>query len=187
MTQQNSLPLSRLNSEEQMFFNTVVDFAKKEIEGLQDSDLIISILLIQFLGVIGAYLFSKLSSMLGNIKAIAIAIFIWIGVCVGTFLFVYKPVHFYIVASTVGLVMGGIQSLSRSTYSKLFPDETEDHASYFSFYDVSEKIGIVIGTFLFGYIAGFTGSMRSSILALIIYFIAGFILLLTIPKSNNIK
>ena len=162
-------------------------FAKKEIVGLEDYDLIISILLIQFVGVAGAYLFSKLSSVLGNIKAIGIALFIWIGICIGTYLFVYKPVHFYIVAATVGLVMGGIQSLSRSTYSKLLPDETEDHASYFSFLDVSEKTGIVIGTFLFGYIEGFTGSMRSSILALIIYFVIGFILLLTIPKSKNIS
>ncbi|MEK6614995.1 MAG: MFS transporter [Bacteroidota bacterium] len=162
-------------------------FAKKEIIGLQDSDLIISILLIQFVGVAGAYLFSKLSSIVGNIKAIGIALFIWILICVGTYLFVYTPVHFYIVAGSVGLVMGGIQSLSRSTYSKLLPDETQDHASYFSFYDVSEKTGIVIGIFLFGYIEGFTGSMRNSILALIAYFIVGFILLLTIPKSNNVK
>jgi len=162
-------------------------FAKKEIVGLEDSDLIISILLIQFVGVIGAYAFSKLSSAIGNIKAIGIALFIWILICVGTYLFVYTPVHFYIVAASVGMVMGGIQSLSRSTYSKLLPDETQDHASYFSFYDMSEKVGIVIGTFLFGYIEGFTGSMRASILALIAYFLVGFILLLTIPKSNNVK
>ena len=161
-------------------------FAKNEIVGLQDSDLIISILLIQFVGVVGAFLFSKLSSILGNIKAIGIALFIWIVICAGTYLFVYTPIHFYIVAASVGLVMGGIQSLSRSTYSKLLPEETEDHASYFSFYDVCEKVGIVIGTFLFGYIEGFTGSMRNSILALIGYFIIGFILLLTIPKSKNI-
>lgn len=162
-------------------------FAKKEIEGLHDSDLIISILLIQFLGVAGAYLFSKLSSVVGNIKALGVAIFIWIGVCAGTYLFVYKPIHFYIIAAIVGLVMGGIQSLSRSTYSKLLPEETKNNASYFSFLDVSEKVGIVIGTFVFGYISGLTGSMRGSVLSLIAYFVVGFILLLTIPKSKNVS
>jgi len=162
-------------------------FAKNEIVGLKDTDLILSILLIQFIGVLGAYLCAKLSSMIGNLKAIGVALFIWILICVGTYLFVYTPVHFYIIAGSVGLVMGGIQSLSRSTYSKLLPDETEDHASYFSFYDVCEKVGIVIGTFMFGFIHGFTGSMRTSILALIAYFVVGFILLLTIPKSKNIQ
>jgi UMF1 family MFS transporter len=162
-------------------------FAKDEIKGLEDFDLIVSILLIQFVGVAGAYLFSKLSSMFGNLKAISISLFIWILICIGTYFFVFTPTGFYITAASVGLVMGGIQSLSRSTYSKLLPDETEDHASYFSFLDVSEKIGIVIGIFLFGYIEGITGSMRSSILVLTAYFIVGFILLLTVPKSNNVK
>jgi MFS transporter, UMF1 family len=82
--------------------------------------------------------------------------------------------------------MGGIQSLSRSTYSKLLPD-TEDHASFFSFFDVSEKIAIVIGTFSWGFINGFTGSMRTSILSLIVFFIVGFLLLLTIPKDSRVE
>ena len=161
-------------------------FAKKEIAGLEDIDLIVSILLIQFVGALGAFLFSRISSLIGNIKALGVSLFIWIVICVSTYLFVYTPTHFYIIAASVGLVMGGIQSLSRSTYSKLLPDETEDHASFFSFYDVSEKIGIVIGTFTFGFIQGFTGSMRSSILATIAYFIVGFILLLTIPKQSRV-
>ncbi len=161
-------------------------FAKKEIVGIEDSNLIISILLIQFLGIAGSVLFSRLSRWIGNIRALGIAIFIWIGICVGTYLWVYTPTDFYIIASLVGLVMGGIQSLSRSTYSKLLP-ETEDHASYFSFFDVCEKIGIVIGTFSFGYIEGITGGMRNSILALIVFFVFGFVVLLTIPKSKNIE
>jgi UMF1 family MFS transporter len=159
-------------------------FAKKEITGLEDADLIVSILLIQFLGIAGSFLFSKVSDKIGNIKTITITIFIWIAICIGTYLFVYRPLQFYIVASTVGLVMGGIQSLSRSTYSKLLP-ETEDHASYFSFYDVCEKIGIVIGTFSFGYIEGITGGMRNSILALITFFVLGFVLLLRVPKQAS--
>jgi len=160
-------------------------FAKKEIKGMEDSNLIISVLLIQFLGVAGAFLFSRLSKRFGNIKALGVAIFIWIIICVSTFLFVYTPTHFYIIACSVGLVMGGIQSLSRSTYSKLLP-ETQDHASYFSFYDVSEKIGIVIGMISFGFIEGVTGGMRNSILALIVFFVIGFVLLLSVPKSKNI-
>lgn len=161
-------------------------FAKKEIVGLEDGNLIISVLLIQFVGILGSFLFSRLSNKIGNIKALGVSLFIWIFICVFTYKFVYTPNAFYIVACLVGLVMGGIQSLSRSTYSKLLP-ETEDHASFFSFYDVCEKIGIVIGMFSFGFIEGITGGMRNSILALIFFFISGFVILLTVPKSDNVK
>jgi UMF1 family MFS transporter len=82
--------------------------------------------------------------------------------------------------------MGGIQALSRSTYSKLLP-ETEDHTSFFSFYDVSEKIAIVLGTFAYGFIEGLTGDMRQSILAIVLFFIIGFLLLLRIPKTKALN
>lgn len=160
-------------------------FAKKEIIGIENTHLIVSILLIQFLGIAGSVFFSRLSRWIGNIKALGISIFIWIGICISTYLWVYTPFGFYIIASAVGLVMGGIQSLSRSTYSKLLP-ETEDHASFFSFFDVCEKLGIVIGAFSFGYIEGITGGMRNSILALIAFFVIGFIILLTIPKDKRL-
>ncbi len=161
-------------------------FAKKEVAGMKDSDLIVSVLLIQFIGIAGSYLFSFVSSKFGNIITLCIANAIWILLCIGVYQFVYAPQGFYIAAATVGLIMGGIQALSRSTYSKLLP-ETIDHASYFSFYDVCEKLGIVIGTFSFGYIEGFTGSMRNSILALITFFVIGFILLLTVPKNQRLQ
>ena len=161
-------------------------FAKKEIVGLQDSHLITAVMLIQFLGIAGSFLFSALSKKFGNIQALLFALVIWIFICTGTYRFVYLPTEFYLVAASVGLVMGGIQSLSRSTYAKLLPS-THDHASYFSFYDVCEKIGIVIGTFLFGFIEGFTGGMRNSILALIVFFIAGFLLLLRVPRKKSIE
>lgn len=161
-------------------------FAKKEIVGLEDSNLIVSVLLIQFVGIAGSYLFSKLSNRIGNIKSLGVSLFIWIGICIGTYAFVYTPNAFYVVACSVGLVMGGIQSLSRSTYSKLLP-ATEDNASFFSFYDVCEKIGIVVGMLSFGAIEGITGGMRNSILALITFFIVGFLVLLTIPKTENVK
>lgn len=161
-------------------------FAAKEInwpdENYKKTALIISILLIQFLGMAGSFLFSWASSKIGNMKALGISIFLWILICVYVFISVKTPLEFYIVAASVGLVMGGIQALSRSTYSKLLP-ETKDHASYFSFFDVSEKIGIVLGTLSFGLIEGITGSMRQSVLALISFFLIGFLLLLLVPKG----
>lgn len=163
-----------------------VMFAKKEIVGIEDSNLIVSVLLIQFVGMGGSFLFSRLSKKIGNIKALGVSLFIWILICYGTYAFVHTPNSFYVVACCVGLVMGGVQSLSRSTYSKLLP-ETEDHASYFSFFDVCEKIGIVIGMFSFGLIEGMTGGMRNSILSLIAFFVIGFLILLTIPKTKSVS
>jgi UMF1 family MFS transporter len=161
-------------------------FAKKEIPGLTDTNLIISVLLIQFLGIAGSFLFSKLSAILGNIRALLVALFIWTCICTGTYAFVYAPFQFYVIAALVGLVMGGIQSLSRSTYAKLLP-VTEDHASYFSFFDVCEKVGIIIGTFSFGLIEGITGGMRNSVLAIIVFFIVGFLLLLRVPNTKKLQ
>lgn len=159
-------------------------FAVEELDwGTQDSTtgLIISILLIQLIAVVGANYTAKLSKKIGNIKALIWVICIWILIC-GFAYFVTTPVHFYITAASVGLVMGGIQSLSRSTYSKLIPMGTEDTASYFSFYDVAEKIGIVIGMFMYGFVASITGSMRYSILFLITFFIVGLIILATLKN-----
>lgn len=165
-------------------------FAAKEIdwpsEDYKKTALIISILLIQFLGIAGSYLFSWLSSKIGNLRALGCAIFFWICICVSVFLFINTPLEFYFTAASVGLVMGGIQALSRSTYSKLLP-ETKDHASYFSFFDVSEKIGIVIGVASFGFIEGLTGNMRQSVLALIAFFVLGFVGLLLMPKVNKLQ
>ncbi len=161
-------------------------FGTKEISWADESSkttgLIISVLIIQFIAIPGAYLMAYLSGKIGNIKALGINIFIWIAICICAYAFVTTPLHFYIIAGVVGFVMGGIQSLSRSTYSKLLP-ETQDHASFFSFYDITEKIGIVIGTFMFGFIEGFTGDIRKSILGLIVFFVIGFLLLLTVPKK----
>ena len=178
------------------FFNTGVQtvmllatiFASKEVEwpeGGDTSGLIIAILLIQILGAAGAFVMSKMSEKIGNIKTLMISVFIWILVCIGAYYFVYKPFDFYILAAVVGLVMGGVQSVARSTYSKLLPD-TEDHASYFSFYDVTEKIGIVVGTFFFGFMEYFYGSIRFSVISIGFFFIIGFILLFFIPKNEKL-
>ena len=157
-------------------------FASKVIK-MEAGNLIISVLIIQFIGISGAYFFSWFSSKVGNIKALGIAVFIWIMICICTYFFVQTAIDFYFAAAAVGMVMGGIQSLSRSTYAKFLP-QTIDHASYFSFYEILEKMGIVIGMFSFGFIEGVSGSMRNSILALIVFFIAGFILLLRIPGAK---
>ena len=162
-----------------------VAFANKEVRGIKQQDLIISILIIQFIGILGAYLLSKVSSKIGNLKSIGISIVIWIGLCLGVYYLVYEPWQFFIAAAVVGLVMGGIQSLSRSTYSKLLP-ETKDLTSYFSFYDLAEKIGLAVGTLTFGLIEGYL-NIRTSILALVIFFFIGLVILLFIPKTSNLQ
>lgn len=160
-------------------------FAKKEV--FKDGDtsgLIIAVLLIQFIAIPGAFVFSKVSSMIGNVKTLGVALFIWVFCCSFAYFFVYDEINFYILAGVVGFVMGGTQSLSRSTYSKYLP-ETEDTASFFSFYDITEKVGIIIGMVIFGFVEASSGDMRASVLALITFFVLGFIALLFIPKNEN--
>lgn len=180
------------------FFNTGVQtvmlmatfFAKKEIEWpikngkVDDSGLIIAILLIQVLGAIGALLMSRLSGKLGNVKTLGISIVIWIGICIAAFR-IQTPFEFYLLACTVGIVMGGVQALARSTYSKYLP-ETEDNASYFSFYDATEKIGIVSGTLFFGLMELGFDSIRYSVVSVACFFAIGFVLLFRIPKKENL-
>lgn len=143
---------------------------------LATSKLIICILLIQIVAILGSVLMAKLSLLLGNIRVLMINLVVWIMVCIIAYL-VTTEIGFYVLAVMVGLVMGGIQSISRSTYSKLMP-ETRDTASFFSFYDVTEKVAIVIGMFSFGFIQDLTGNMRNSIFALTVFFAVGFIFLL---------
>lgn len=163
-------------------------FGTKEIEWVDETQkttgLIVSVLIIQFIAVPGAFFMSFLSKKIGNINALILNVLVWIGICLAAFFIVKTPFHFYSIAAVVGFVMGGVQALSRSTYSKMLP-KTRDNTSFFSFYDTTEKIGIVVGTFVFGYIEGFTGDLRQSILGLIFFFIAGFLLLLTVPKKET--
>jgi UMF1 family MFS transporter len=144
--------------------------------------LIGSILLIQLVAVAGAIITSKLSAKYGNIKTLIGINCVWAVICVCAY-FVTLPLHFYVTAGFVGLVMGGIQSLSRSTYSKFLP-ETDDTASYFSFYDVTEKIGIVIGMLMYGAIDQVFGSMRYSVVFLTVFFLAGIFLLTRVLKKH---
>ncbi|MAL59822.1 MAG: MFS transporter [Flavobacteriaceae bacterium] len=163
-----------------------VYFGEEEIAwGSDDAKtmgLIISILVIQIVAVVGAVLTSRASAKFGNINTLIFINFIWMGLCFYAY-FMESPIQFYIAASIVGFVMGGIQSLGRSTYSKFLP-ETEDTTSYFSFYDVAEKIGIVIGMGIFASIDQLTGSMRNAILFLFIFFLIGIILLFRVPRKQ---
>ncbi|TGE24957.1 MFS transporter [Hymenobacter aquaticus] len=153
-------------------------FGDEELK-LESSALILTILLLQLVGILGAYLFSKLSERIGNTRALSWSVFIWMLICVAGY-YVQAGWSFYALASVIGLTMGAIQSLSRSTYSKIIPENTPNTAAFFSFFDVTEKLSIVIGTAVFGVIAQVTGSMRNSILSLIVFFVLGLVFLLTL-------
>ena len=144
----------------------------EKILKLGTSKLITTILIIQLVAILGALIMSRFAKKYGNIPVLMFVIIIWIGVCISSY-FITTEFQFYVLAAIVGLVMGGIQSISRSTYSKLIPENTPDTASFFSFYDVTEKMAIVIGLFSFGYIEEFTGSMRNSALTLAGFFFIG--------------
>ena len=159
-------------------------YGKSELN-IPTTNLILAILIIQVVAIPGAHLMAKLASKWGNFNTLMTAVVIWIGGCImGYYLPRNSVMPFYTLAVVVGFVMGGIQSVSRSTYSKLMPI-THDTTSYFSFYDVTEKIAIVIGMFSFGYINELTGSQRNSVLALTLFFIVGFILLYRTSKLDK--
>jgi UMF1 family MFS transporter len=155
-----------------------------QVIGMPTAKLIISLLIIQIVAIAGAYIMAKLSQRFGNIRVLILVVLIWIGICIAAY-FISTELQFYIIAVCVGLVMGGIQSLSRSTYGKVMP-ETRETASFFSFYDVTEKMAIVIGMFSFGFVQQQTGNMRNSVLALIVFFIAGLVaLMMTLRKEKQ--
>lgn len=155
-----------------------IDWATKEDSTI---GLIKCILIIQLVAVVGAVLTSRASAKFGNIPTLIVINSIWAVFCALAY-FIVLPMHFYVMATVAGFVMGGIQALSRSTYSKLLP-ETEDTASFFSFYDVAEKIGIVIGMCVYGIIDQITGSPRAAIVILAIFFVTAIFLLRRVPKK----
>ena len=157
-----------------------IDYGIKELK-LENAKLIITAVIIQLVAIAGAIGMSRLSARIGNLNVLQLTVILWIGVCIAGYL-MQTEMHFYILAALVGLMMGGIQSMSRSTYSKLMP-ETKDTASFFSFYDVSEKLAIVLGLVSFGVIEGLTKSMRNSILILIVFFALGLVWLILTAKA----
>ncbi|WP_205508710.1 MFS transporter [Longitalea arenae] len=171
----------------QTVFLAATQFGAKELH-LPTDKLIITIMIIQLVAIPGAIVISRASERFGNIQTLMAVVLVWIGACIGAY-FTYTDIQFYILGAIVGLVMGGIQSLSRSTYSNLMPD-TKDTASFFSFYDVTEKIALVMGMFTFAYIEERTikfGGMRNSVLALMVFFMLGFLWLgLTMRKAKKL-
>jgi MFS transporter, UMF1 family len=150
---------------------------------LEEGKLIATVVTINLVGALGAWLFSRISAVKGNRFAIMIMILIWIVVCVSAYL-IQNEYQFYALAFVVGMIMGGIQSLSRATYSKLIPKNTIDHASYFSFYDVTYNLSIVVGTFVYGLVNQITHDMRNSALTLAIFFILGLFFLMRVKAPQ---
>lgn len=155
-------------------------FGEKTLH-LGTSKLIAVILIIQLVAIIGAIWMSKLAKKIGNVTVLILVIIIWVLTCIAAY-FITNEYQFYALSAVVGLIMGGVQSLSRSTYSKFIPENSPDTTSFFSFYDVTEKLAVVIGLFTFAYIEELTGSIRNSIFALASFFILGLIFLLLLRK-----
>jgi UMF1 family MFS transporter len=159
-------------------------FAEKELH-FETAELISIILLLQIVAIGGAYFFAFISKLKGNKFSLICMLIIWACICAAAY-FVSQKMQFYIIASAVGVVMGGIQAVSRSTYSKLIPENTDDTTSYFSFYDILEKLAIVFGTFSFGFIEQMTGGMRNSVLALGFFFLLGIALLISVKFVRSV-
>jgi UMF1 family MFS transporter len=157
-------------------------FGEKEIH-LTMMQLIITILLLEYIGIIGAFLFAWISDKLNNVIALIIAVSIWVLICLFSY-FIMTPLHFYIAGFFIGMVMGGVQSLSRSTYSKFIP-KTDNNAGYFSLYDVCEKLAMMSGLIMWGYLDNLTGSMRNSIIALGLWFFIGLIFLTWVQRLHS--
>lgn len=158
-------------------------FGQKELD-LEQQSLIITIILIQLVAIIGAYIMSLLAKYWGNIVVLLLVTLLWASICISAF-YLSNATQFYALAVMVGLLMGGIQSLSRSTYSKMLPEDLEDTTAFFSFYDITEKLGIVVGLVCFGLIEQITHNIRYSAISLSIFFILGFLLLLKVLKFNS--
>ena len=158
-------------------------YGKSELE-IPTENLIIAILIIQVIAIPGAFAISWLSSKIGNLKTLMVLVVLWIFMCITAYLLPKGGIYeFYALGAAIGFIMGGIQSLSRSTHAKLIP-ETKDTVSFFSFYDVTEKMAAVVGIFSFGYITEVSGSQRNSVLALTIFFVIG---LLGLFYANAVK
>ena len=166
----------------QTVMSMATPFASKELN-IQIMILIVIILCIQFLGIAGAYLFAFVSKKIGNFKALTTGIFLWIIIILSVYL-VQTTGQFIIIACCVGLIMGGSQSLARSTYSKLLP-ETKKHSSFFSFFDVMEKLATVLGTLSFGLIENFTGSMRNAVFAISGFFFISLLIHLRLVYNSR--
>lgn len=147
---------------------------------LKTPQLIMTVLIIQLVAIVGSQVFARSSEKFGNFKTLLAGIFAWVLICVTAY-FIQTPKEFYMIAGGVGFIMGGMQALSRATYSLLIP-ETEDNASFFSFYSITDKLATILGLLSYGWVNQITRNMRTSILFLISYFVIGAILLFILKK-----
>jgi UMF1 family MFS transporter len=177
MTRWFLLTFLAYNTGVQTVMNISADFGTRELQ-LESNNLIIALLIIQLIGIGGAYLFSYISEQKGNIFTLKLAVIAWVGI-VSYAYFIDSAVEFYSLGAMVGLLMGGTQATSRSAYSKLLPTDHNANASFFSFYSVLDKVAIISGTLVFGIVQQQTGSMRSAVIFLIFFFVLGLTLLLT--------
>ena len=164
----------------QTIFLMATLFGKSEIN-LEQDKLILTLLVIQIEAIIGALFFSWLSKKIGNKNVISITVVLWIVACLSAY-YLNKEnpnveYQFYGIAAIIGLVMGGLQAMSRSTYSKLLPVDSMDNTTYFSFYDVLEKLAIILGTFIFSWMIEEYHNMRFSALSMSIFFAVGLVLI----------
>lgn len=166
----------------QTVFYSATLFGKDELKMSADL-LIITMLVIQFVGALGAYSFAKLSDRIGHFKGLYIVAVVWFLVTFAAY-FITNSTQYIAASFFIGLVMGGIQASTRSTYASLLP-KTKDHASFFSFYDVMENVAIVIGTFTMGGLTAYYENLRSPILIIASFFIIGIIFL--IFAQRNLK
>jgi MFS transporter, UMF1 family len=156
-------------------------FGESELK-IKGGALIVTILLVQLLAIVGAYFFAFFSKKYGNVNTIFYGIFLWIGVCLSAYFI--NQTGFFVLAIVIGLLMGGMQSLSRATFAKFLPENTPKRNAYFAYYEITDKLGIVLGTFSYGFIAQLTGSVRNSVVALAVYFLVGSVFLFFLKREK---
>ena len=149
---------------------------------ISQGHLIGSILAVQFIGIPFTDLFGRLAGWMGTKRAIFLGLAVYTGISLGGY-FIQRALHFWILAVLVGFVQGGTQALSRSLFGTLIPKSRS--AEFFSFYDVSSKFAGIIGPFVFGIVGQMTGSSRLSVVALVVFFVGGGIILSTVNDKEG--
>ncbi len=152
--------------------------------GISMIHLVGALLLTQFVGVPFTFLFGWLAKKIGTKNAIILALSIYVIISIGGY-FMTKPIHFWMLAITVGLVQGGSQALSRSLFASMIPKDKS--AEFFGFFEISSKFAGIAGPLLFGIVGQLTGTSRLSIVSLIIFFISGIVMLLFLNEKEGIK
>lgn len=152
--------------------------------GFSVKELIILYLGVQFTAFLGALIFAKPTDLWGPKTVIIISLLLWITVSLSAF-FIYKKIYFWIVAILAGTGLGTIQSASRAFYARIIPKGKE--AGYFGLYALVGKSSAILGPYLFGYVSSTFGNQRIAVLSVLIFFITGLLILLSIKENKVIK